>query len=371
MYTIPEKDLNKFTELMIEKIERIQNYPDTPWFSPRGNGLPQNLQGRVYHGINSFILNLLCDIKSYKTPAFMTFLQAKQENLKIKKDETSFPVIYWNFTYRNAEGKKISKDEYEQLSASEKKECHITPYAKIYPVFNVEQTDFPEAFPERWKELLDRFKVPEIKDEKGMFSCPQLDRMITEKAWLCPIFTELSDNAYYIPSKDEIHVPLKGQFKAGEDFYNTLLHEMGHSTGSPDRLNREKGKRFGDEKYGREELVAEMTAAVSCQALGLPARLQEDNAAYLKNWLEAITEDPMFLFTVLSDVGKAGNMILEEVNKISLAQEASKEDKLRQPSPEVSIADSLPAKEEKKENPLHLLPNQTISTRSVQLTLNF
>lgn len=370
MTIIPKKDLQKFADLMIQKIEEIKEDPQKTWFSPYGNGLPQNLNKRIYHGINSFILDLLCDINQYRTPVFMTYIQAKQEQLNVKKGEISFPVVYWNFTYKDENGKKISKEDFEQLSPSDKKKCRTIPYARVYPVFNIDQTNMPEAFPEKYKAILDQFKAPELKDEKGMLSCPQLDQMLSDQSWLCPIFTELSDNAYYSPSRDEIHIPKKGQFYTGEDFYNALLHEMGHSTGHSERLNREGGTQFGDEKYGREELVAEMTAAVICKTLGLPSRLQEDNAAYLKNWLGAIKEKPMFLFSVLSDVGKASGMILEEVKKVNLQQDITKNEVPECHLPKVEATEKSIKQEEKKDRSLNLHP-EGMTSKPIQLTFNF
>lgn len=90
---------------------------------------------------------------------------------------------------------------------------------------------------------------------------------------------------------------------------------MAHSTGTEERLGREIKNVFGDPKYAKEELVAELTAAVSCQSLGIVSGIQDDNAKYLKNWLGAIRKEPKFLLSVLSDVGKASNMILSEVCK--------------------------------------------------------
>lgn len=109
-----------------------------------------------------------------------------------------------------------------------------------------------------------------------------------------------------------IVIPKKGQFNSGENFYSTLLHEMAHSTGEPAYLNREKGRIFGDEKYAREELVAELTAATTGQAMGISTHIREENAMYLKNWLGALKEDPKFIYSILSDVGKASCMIQEQ-----------------------------------------------------------
>lgn len=329
MINIPEKDLMRFAELMKSKIEQIESHPDKPWFDPDGgSGLPQNMQGRVYNGINHFCLSLLCDDKGYKTPVFMTFLQVKEQNAKVKKGECAFPVIFWHFSYKDEDGRKISREEYEQLSKAAQVKCTVSAYSKTYPVFNIEQTTFPEDQPEKWEKLQKKFAAPDLKDEKGMLCCPVLDKMIEDKRWVCPIHLELSDNAFYRPSSDDIHLPLKGQFRSGESFYSTMLHEMGHSTGHESRLDRLKPARFGSHDYGVEELVAEMTAAVSGKALGLPTNLQEENANYLKSWLQAIDTEPKFIFNILSDVGKASNMILGEVDKISRELDVTKSNEL-------------------------------------------
>ncbi len=148
-----------------------------------------------------------------------------------------------------------------------------------------------------------------------MLSCPELDVMLTHNTWLCPILSEPIDRAFYRPSEDKIFIPLKELFYTGEGFYSTMLYEMAHSTGTEMRLNRELKNKFGSSKYAKEELVAELTSAVVCQSLGIVSGIQEDNAQYLKNWLEALDEEPMFIYSVLSDVGKASKIILNEVGR--------------------------------------------------------
>jgi antirestriction protein ArdC len=315
METVNDKALQRFAELMVDKIKEINDDYRTPWFSSVGHGLPQNLEGRVYNGINSFMLFLLQEKQQYHTPVYMTFLQAKEQGVKVNKGAVSFPVLYWNFSIKDDAGNKITMDEYKSLSKEEKEKYTVYPFTKVYPVFNVDQTNFAEVHPDKWKELQQKFHIAELKDEKGMLSSPEIDYMLKNEKWLCPISLTLSDNAFYRPSEDKIYVPLKGQFKDGESFYATLLHEMAHSTGVESRLGRDLKNVFGDPKYAKEELVAELTAAVACQSLGITSGIQEDNAKYLKNWLGAIKKEPKFLFSVLSDVGKASTMILNEVCK--------------------------------------------------------
>lgn len=311
-----EKALKQFADLMIQKIKEVEYDWKKPWFSPEsGGGLPQNIEGRVYNGINLFMLYLLSEEKGYSTPLYMTFMQAKEAGASIMRGEKSFPVVYWNFSVRDKNGNKISIDDYRDLSDDEKKEYKVTPYMKTYNVFNVSQTNYPEVQPEKWEKLKEHFKSPSLKDEKGMFTMPLLDALIRERQWVCPIYPRESDSAYYRRGEGcHIIVPLKGQFDTGESFYSTLLHEMAHSTGEEGLLGREKGEFFGDKKYAKEELVAELTSATCGKSLGLSTCIREENAMYLKSWLSALSGDPKFIYTILSDVAKASAMIQEKVN---------------------------------------------------------
>ena len=314
-----DKALRLFADMMIEKIKAVEDNWKTPWFSNRGKGFPQNLSGRKYNGVNSMMLYLMCEDKNYKVPVFMTFNQAKENNVMVKSGEKSFPVLYWNFSVKgiNPENKdvRITIDDYNKLPKEEQEKFKVQPYLKVYNVFNVEQTTFPEKKVEEWEKLKEKFKAPELKDTAGMFACPELDILLKNQKWLCPIDTISSDKAFYSPGKDYIQTPLKGQFQDGESFYSTLLHEMAHSTGAESRLNRNIKNLFGDPKYAKEELVAELTSAMTCQSLGISSTIREENAMYLKNWLGALKEEPSFILTVLTDANKAMNMINDTVEK--------------------------------------------------------
>lgn len=325
-----DKALQKFADLMVKKLTEVDADWHKPWFTTTGNGLPQNIDGRVYNGVNSFILYLLQEENKYQTPVYMTFPQAKQRGVHIRKGESAFPVLFWNFTIKDDKGNKISMDDYKALSKDEQQKYVVYPYTKVYPVFNVDQTNFAEVYPEQWKTLQDKFNSPKLKDEQGMFSSPELDHMIKHGTWLCPIISSFSDRAFFRPSEDKIYLPLKGQFHTGEGFYSTLLHEMAHSTGIDTRLGREMKNMFGDPKYAKEELIAEFTAAVSCRSLGIVSGIREENAQYLKNWLGAIKKEPKFLYSVLTDVGKASTMILNEVCKYELLKKEEQEKQQQQ-----------------------------------------
>lgn len=110
---INDKTLQKFAELMIKKIQEVSDDWKKPWFTTVGHGLPQNVDGRIYNGMNSFMLYLHCDEMKYRTPVFMTFAQAKEKGVNVLKGEKSFPVIYWNFSIKDSHGHKITLSEYK------------------------------------------------------------------------------------------------------------------------------------------------------------------------------------------------------------------------------------------------------------------
>lgn len=322
------KALLQFAELMISKIENVSKDWEKPWFSPKGLGLPQNIDGREYKGSNLMLLYLVTEMKDYSIPVFMTYNQAADAGIHVLKGAKSFPVIYWNFVVKDHEGNRISYEEYKLLDDTDKENYKVTPYMKTYPVFNVDQTNMKEALPEKWESLMTKFKVPDLKDENGMFRQPMIDALVQEQKWVCPINVSLSNSAYYKPGKNcHINVPMKGQFIDGQSWYSTLLHEMAHSTGEENLLNRTGGKKFGDKDYAKEELVAELTAATCGQTLGISSTIREENAQYLKSWLNALKENPQYINTLLSDVAKASGIINSKVNAMETSLSA--EDKLQ------------------------------------------
>ena len=206
------------------------------------------------------------------------------------------------------------------MSHADQRACDVHPVLKYYNVFNVDQTNLAEVQPEKLKKLVEsKFAVPELRSTDGMYDNPELDAVIDEQTWVCPVACKEQDRAFYSPSTDSITLPTKQQFNlggseddvflAGQEFYSTMLHEMAHSTGSKNRLNRLGGSAFGSEDYAKEELVAELTAALIGHSLGFNTRVRENNAAYLSSWLKSLKEEPKFLVSVLSDVSKAAQMI--------------------------------------------------------------
>ena len=330
--SMADKAVEKFTEMMIDRMERMKAGDwKKGWIDGEAvYGMPQNINGRNYSGSNSFFLQMDSAMHGYKTPVYMTFLQIQKENARINKGAEAMPVIYWDVSIKDANGKRVDRDDYRNMSREEQDRCSVLPFMKAYHVFNMDQTNLAEVNKEKYDKMVEQFKAPEMRDAKGMYENKALDRLFEKQEWVCPIqYDKVSANAYYSLSRDIIVVPKKEQFNIGKDkdeiykdgmeYYSSALHEMAHSTGTENRLNRVKGDRFGDPKYAKEELVAELTAANTGYALGFDKRILDNNAAYLDGWISVLKENPKFIVSVMADVNKASNMVLEADDKQRIA----------------------------------------------------
>ena len=324
--------IEKFAEMMIARMEEMkESHWKKGWIDGYGSyGLPQNIVSGTLNGGNSFFLQLDTAMHGYKMPLYMTFLQAQNMGLRINKGAESMPVIFWDLLYKDQNGKRIDKETLDAMTREERKALDATPILRVYKEFNVDQTNLVEVNPQKYEQLQQRFKAPEIRDDKGMYVNAAIDRMLQRQEWVCPVqYDQLAPGASYSPSKDRIVIPMKSQFnisntpdevyKDGMEYYSTFLHEATHSTGSPERLNRIKGKQFGDSQYGHEEYVAEMTAAVVGNSLGFDKRILDNNTAYIQGWIQNLRENPKVILGILSDVNKASNMLLEKIDQQKIA----------------------------------------------------
>ena len=338
-------NLQKFAEMMRNIITKAKSKNwKQGWLGVKGTilGLPQNITGRTYSGGNSFFLMADTSEKGYNTPVYMTFKQAKDRNLHVNAGEKSVPIFKWGLSIKDEKGKTVSEEDYNAMSKEERDKYSVRPYPKVYHVFNIDQTNLSEVNKKKYDAIVARFKAPdeEVKDSKGMYINDALDRMFKEKAWHCDIrYDKPSSRAFYVPSQDFIVLPMKEQFNIGKtaeevyrdgmEYYSTALHEMGHSTGHESRLNRQFGAKRTD-GYAHEELIAEMTAALVGSTMGFDKKILENNANYLKGWLENLKRNPESITTIMSDVGKASDMIIEKIDeqRVALGQTPLKEGNL-------------------------------------------
>lgn len=325
--------LQRFAEMLIKRMEEMQKDWHKGWIGGGSMfGLPQNISGRTYEGSNAFLLFLHTASNGYKAPVYMTCGQLHKEGAHVLKGEKAVPVFKWGFSIKDKDGKKVTEEEFHNMTDDEKKECKRRPFLKIYPEFNIDQTNMSEVNKEKYDAVVSQFRktdVPTITD--GMYVNKAIDRMMEKQEWVCKIqYDKEEKGAYYSPAKDIVVLPTKAQFrihpddpeecfKDGQEYYGTALHEMAHSTGHPSRLDRLKPAAFGSPEYAKEELVAELTSAMVGNTLGFDRRISDNNVAYLQNWTSALRKEPKFIVSVMADVNKASRIIIENIDKQRIA----------------------------------------------------
>ena len=390
--------IQQFADMMIKRMEEMKDSNwQKGWMNGRGDaGFPRNaLTGRLYNGINPFMLMYDTIEHEYTTSMYLTARQLFSMNdslkdpstgkialenldkvMKINKGEKAFPVYYMIHKYKDMQGKEYSDQEYNDLSEEQRKDIKAYFYPKVHHLFNIDQTNMKEVNPSLYNSFVDKYtKRPSLPDSEGMYINEEIDSLLVHSkpsvwksgkdnlSWYCPI--EQTDNIsspHYNLSKDFIKVPLKNQYKTsnskegifadGQAFYATLLHEMAHSTGPKGRLNRDLNGSFGDKKYAKEELVAELSAALISSTMGFDKRINDNNAKYVSSWLKVLKEEPSFIKTVLSDVGKASDMIIEKIDeqRIDLNQTLLRDSNLKGQDNELSNS----SRPERTENEMSL-----------------
>jgi len=325
--TMAEKAIDRFAQMMVTRLEEMKGQQwEKGWIDGGGRtqGLPQNLSGRRYSGHNDFFLQLHTAINGYDAPVYATYKQIRDAGATVNKGEKAMPVIYWNISHKDENGQKISDEAFDAMTKAEQAKVKTIPFMMGYYVWNLQQTNFAEVKPEQYAKVTGQFKAPHVADTKGMYESKEFDAMIDKQAWVCKIKNVEGAGASYSPSKDEITVPMKAQFKIhdtpeevykdGMEYYSSIAHEMAHSTGVEKRLGRDMEGHFGDPKYAKEELVAELTAAMVGNTMGFDKRILDNNAKYVDGWMDTLKKEPRFILSVMADVNKASKMILDHVD---------------------------------------------------------
>jgi antirestriction protein ArdC len=230
-------------------------------------------------------------MQGYSSPVWLTYNQAAQAGGSVRKGEKGTAVFFWNFTEKtNAETGKLEK----------------IVFAKAYTVFNLDQCD----------------NVPAPKSAPQLSVFERNDAAEAVIAQTGAIIIHGGDRACYVQALDSIRLPERQSFLTADGYYSTAFHELGHWTGAKSRLDRTFGKAFGDEAYAAEELVAELTAAFVCGALGFDNPARDDHAAYLASWAKVLRSDPKAFITAAGKAQKAADFILNTQQEAQVAQAA-------------------------------------------------
>lgn len=240
----------------------------------RWNGIP-------YTGINTLMLWATAAEKGFASPYWMTFKQATDLKAVVRQGEKGTQVVYADNIVRE-----------DETPEGEKTTSKI-PFLKCYTVFNASQI---KGLPD------DYFPTIEPVTENAQSRVEALENFFAQtKADI-----HVGAHAAYVQGADRIQMPPFESFETATSYYATLAHELTHWTKHPKRLDRQFGqKRFGDEGYAKEELVAELGACFLAADLGFEPMPEEQHAAYIQTWLHALKNDKRFIFSAASHAQKA------------------------------------------------------------------
>ncbi|HBD94634.1 MAG: hypothetical protein A2355_02575 [Spirochaetes bacterium RIFOXYB1_FULL_32_8] len=270
------KIFNAITEKIIEKLESGVIPWKKGWHSHHNCNF---VSGHKYRGINA----LITGISGYSTNYWLTYHQANNKGISIKKGEKATPIIF--FTYRDIP----EKDNPEKIKS--------IPYITPYYIFNLEQTTY---------DLTSLSVTESISIHENAESLIQ--------SWKDkPEIVYGSTDPYYNRRTDKIFLPEKKSFYSQEEFYSTLFHECVHSTGHQSRLERKimTDSKKGDNNYSMEELVAEIGSAFLCSLTGINNPDSFNNqVAYLKGWLSVFRDDKIMIVKAANLAQKAVDFII-------------------------------------------------------------
>ncbi len=274
----------RVTDAILAELEKGVRPWLKPWNAEHMAGRinrPLRHNGEPYKGVNVLMLWMAAEMQGFAAPYWMTFNQAKEFKAGVKKGAKGSLVVYADRITRTEageDGEETERDIY---------------FMKGYTVFNVEQIEgLPPHFYAAAAPHLD--PVQRIEAADLFFANTGAD------------IRHGGNQAFYAEGTDHVQMPPFESFRDAESYCATLAHEVTHWTKHPARLDRDFGrKRFGDEGYAREELVAEIGAAFLACDLGITPEPRDDHAAYLDHWLKVLREDKRAIFQAAAHAQKA------------------------------------------------------------------
>ena len=299
------KELNKVQSKVINNlIDNVINNPNFSWEKTwtniaTGNSPYNPISKSVYSGLNSLILAMNASIKG--SNQFATFNQISGANGTIKKGSKSIPLMFFCWKYFDDITKKsYSKDQLKKLSKVIQNRVKEFPYHSYFNVFSLmdcQNISFDEP------------KI-EIKNDP-IANCEAIVSNWNETESTINIGLD-NERAYYSPNIDTVNMPNLQAFKNTKTFYMVAFHEIAHSTGIKKRLNRDMAGMFGNNKYAKEELIAELSATLIGASMQILTKEIIDNTtAYLQSWTKRMTDKKAELLAGLQGAIKAFNYIIK------------------------------------------------------------
>jgi antirestriction protein ArdC len=315
--TTPETPRRDFRQEVTDNIVTMLEKGVAPWQKPWDPSkapleLPQNpTSNRPYRGGNAIHLLAVGLKRGYEDPRWLTYRQAQEQGWQVRKGEKGTQIEFWQFPDRDTRGGKTNDGPSETPRGDDERHGLIH---RVYTVFNGTQIDGIAKY------------EPKIHPS---WEVEQTGEAILKNSG-AQIHHDQQDRAFYSRLSDAIHLPTKSAFPTQAEYYGTALHELGHWTGHPDRLNRlsQPGSYvFGSQEYAKEELRAELTSVFLAAERGI-AHNAEQHASYLQSWIQSLKSDKNEIFRAAKDAHQAADLLLDLERGLTV-EEALKGDRTR------------------------------------------
>ncbi|MFO2564017.1 zincin-like metallopeptidase domain-containing protein [Legionella pneumophila serogroup 1] len=285
-----------------------------PWEPGIGNGqVPYNpITGKRYRGINALYLML----NQSDDNRWLTYKQAQSMDAQVRKGEKGTTIQYWKLHEEQTKHDDAGKPVLDEHSNPLKVQVNLERPKVFYAtVFHASQID----------------NMPELIAKEPDWSLIERAEKLLHNSCANIEHSE-ADRAFYRLSTDSIHLPPKEQFKSAANYYATALHELGHWSGHPSRLDRDLGHPFGSDAYAKEELRAEIASMLLGAELGI-GHDPSQHTAYIKSWIRVLEDEPLEIFRASADAEKIVNHLcaLEQTQNLQLSELIEiKDDKLKE-----------------------------------------
>ena len=321
---------NKHQAIVDDFIAGIQSntHPFVKDWEPGELILPYNhVTRKNYHGIN--IINLLG--AGYSDPRWMTCRQGADVGATLPRGSRGRAIIFWTKSkmvpLRDEDGRKVIDEDGKQVYTVIDLQ---RPVLRVSHVFNASQFQGVEPYIHAG--------VDSDETQRFISDGARLVRKIVEKSGATVIHDQ-NDRAFYRPGADEIHLPSQAQFRSEAGYLSTVLHELGHWTGHPSRLNRDMSNPFGSEAYAKEELRAEFFSFLANLEYGIGYSFS-NHQAYLQHWLKILRNEPGELLLAVADAEKMFAYVSSLTQEVDMSRETEEEEGVAETPIIASTADT-------------------------------
>lgn len=321
-----------YADQFIDRFTHIEGHWEEPLVDACSHP-HQNIAGNAYRGCNRSFLPLVSTFRGYRLPLWMTAGQMQDLSVWPRRGTSGVPVSFTDIFIRERETgrrSKVTPEQFDAMTDEQRREKDLMKVFRTrwYKVFNICQTTFSDVYPDTMAEIERLFGA----DGGQRMDSPQLDEMVSQDSWLCPIRVDPGCMmASYDRETDSIRMPPKFRYSDDRAYYSALLREMARSTGSEMRLDRGIWSDLSGD-VAKESLVSELSAASMGAVLGLGVTMDASSERFLKKWIDDIGAQPQFIYEAVREASRAADCLgsvlgLDMVKGVDVCQILERQEK--------------------------------------------